>query len=159
MFEKTHVRLTHKLISSQYGGGQTGTISHVISDYSGDLVPITPSNEPTRLVCDCGDSYMLQLRSRAEWRQLFWQRFKRRLLIFTAAHASASFGAFLAFDTNHMLLLRVIGFVLFVPSLPVSIVMFFRLLFSWPKTYSFEQINGDPLSVGSLRALHGVKFS
>lgn len=158
--QKTAVRLTHKTVHHQYGGGQTGSLSEVISQYTTDRVTITSGAEPMRLTCACGDSYMFRLLSKQEHRRLFWRTLGRRLLILTVAYALTSVGAFLAFSAGHDVWLRVIGGILYAPGLITSLVMFFRAIFGLPKRFTLEPcVDNTSAYVGSIRTYHGVKLS
>lgn len=158
MFEKTHVRLTHKVIRTQYGGAQTGSISEVLEDYAGDLVAIKPGHEPTQLDCACGNAYMFQVLTQNEYQQKLRQKFRHRLIVLLVSSFFVGIGALLAFNVD-FLALQIIGYVLFVPSQIICAVTLLRMLFAWPKEYSLEQKDSSFIPTGRWGATHGVKFS
>lgn len=157
--EKTQMQLTHTVIARQFGGGQTGAIIDVIADYASDPVAIAPSHEPMRLTCGCGDVFMFRLYTKSEHRRRVWRTFGRRLFVLGVAYSLTSLGAFLGFTANHALPLRLLGVGLFSPGLIVSLVTLSRLLFRWPKPYSFDTAEDKTTSSWSLQVNHGVKLS
>lgn len=157
---KTAVQLTHKTVHHQYGGGQTGSLSEILHQYSSDRVAIVSGAEPMRLTCSCGESFMFRLLSKQEHRRIFWRVLGRRLLILGVAYVLTSVGAFLAFAASHDVWLRIAGGILYAPGLITSLVLLFRVIFGAPKRFTLESLSDDGLSpAGSVRTYHGVKLS
>ncbi len=154
---KSKVRLVHSVISRQYFGAHVGSEVTESGIQKSPFQPLPPADTPVQLACTargCGAEIGFELLSPAVHRRLIWQVQLRRLGIFIVALTIQSFGAYLAFESSHWLVIRIVGGVLFVPALATSFTMFLKLVFSWPPRYRLSYTGpGLPYNVR-----HRVQF-